>query len=358
MMVRSLYFSLQIFFTTFFFLSSFIRPTFIYGQETEITEEKDKKEDASQGHLESELLPINLLLLDEYFTHHVLVAEKSTHLLHLFENKQGFPRLIKSYQMATGKSSGDKSNQGDLKTPEGIYTLKEFLSAQVLQQRYASESKKYGVGAFILNYPNVMDLQKKKTGNGIWLHATDDESRITKGLDSQGCVVISGHNLVDVARYILLPDTPIIIVQDLLYVKKKTWETLKQDLTQQIQKWISAWMDEDLSQYASFYHPQQFRDPQRKTYQGYLSYKKQVFSKPGKPHIRISHLSIMTFEDYSVVHLLQDYRSDAINDIGKKTLYLKKDDQYSWKIVSEVFQRSISPTNEKTWTQPEHRYFP
>jgi murein L,D-transpeptidase YafK len=302
-----------------------------------------------------ELFPINLLLLDEYFSHHVIVAEKSTHLLHLFENQNGFPKLLKSYQMATGKTAGDKSNQGDLRTPEGIYQLMSFLNDKDLRQRYGQEGKIYGVGAFVLNYPNFMDKQKNKTGNGIWLHSTDDETRISKGLDSKGCVVINEADIKDVAHYIALEDTSIIIVQDLLYVKKKTWDTLRNDLINQIQHWVNAWSQEDIDRYLDAYHKQDFRDPHRKNYQGLRSYKSQVFSRPGKPQIKISHLSLMTFEDYTVVHLLQDYQSDTIKDVGKKTLYLKKDDHYSWKIISETFQRSVTKP-EMTFV-PSKRFF-
>ena len=40
-----------------------------------------------------------------------------------------------------------------------------------------------------------------------------------------------------------------------------------------------------------------------------------------------------------MITIEQDYSSDVIEDIGKKTLYLKKDENYQWKIVFEGFQK-------------------
>jgi hypothetical protein len=59
-------------------------------------------------------------------------------------------------------------------------------------------------------------------------------------------------------------------------------------------------------------------------------------------------------QDYAVVRLQQDYRSPVINDIGKKTLYLKKDKNYDWKIVGEVW--SAVENNSVAFT-PSKRFF-
>src|SRR5690606_14603542 len=98
----------------------------------------------------NELMPAPLMLLDDVFSHHVLVAEKSTHQLHLFQNDGGKPKLIRSFQMATGKKSGDKIFQGDHRTPEGVYQLTEFLTHEDLIKRHGKAGEIYGVGAFVM----------------------------------------------------------------------------------------------------------------------------------------------------------------------------------------------------------------
>ena len=90
------------------------------------------------------MLPAPILSMDNFFTHHILVAEKSTHLLHLFKSNNGIPELVKSYQMTTGKRTGDKVVEGDLKTPEGIYSFVDFMTHKELMQKAGSQGVIYG----------------------------------------------------------------------------------------------------------------------------------------------------------------------------------------------------------------------
>ena len=41
----------------------------------------------------------------------------------------------------------------------------------------------------------------------------------------------------------------------------------------------------------------------------------------------------------------QDYRSDLVQDVGKKVLYLKRDNNYQWKIISEQWHKLPEETN-------------
>ncbi|MBY0413622.1 MAG: L,D-transpeptidase family protein, partial [Bdellovibrionales bacterium] len=156
------------------------------------------------------VMPAPLLQLDNFFAHHVLVAEKSTHSLHLFKNTDGRPELVRTYQIATGKKPGDKESEGDFRTPEGVYNFVDFLTNKQLLAQSGPQGAIYGAGAFVTDYPNVIDRNMKKTGSGIWLHSTNDETRIDKGLDSRGCVVTANQELIDVSKYLELNKTPIV----------------------------------------------------------------------------------------------------------------------------------------------------
>lgn len=298
--------------------------------------------------------PSNILMMDDKFAHHIILVEKATHKLHLYENSAGMPKLIKTFNTATGKFKGDKLINGDHKTPEGIYTIYEFLSKEELLRRHGKYAEIYGAGAFPMDYPNFMDERAGKTGGGIWLHSTDDDNRIYKGLDSKGCVVLQNADLKDISQFIQLDHTPIIVVQDILYLSKLTWERNRQDLSDAVSKWAKAWQTKDFDTYISSYDPQRFHDRSKGGYASYKAYKKAVFSRPDSPSIKIDFISIMSNLDYAVVHLQQDYRSSIINDIGKKTLYLKKDANYEWKIVGEVWSKA---GNENVAFTPSKRYF-
>jgi murein L,D-transpeptidase YafK len=286
-----------------------------------------------------EFLPQSLVLQDDLFSKYVLLVEKASHSLLVFENHQGMPKLLNKYQIASGKYKGDKRSEGDHKTPEGIYTLKQFLSKEKLLKDYGDYAKMYGVGAFTTDYPNLMDSRLSKGGSGIWLHSTDDETRIEKGLDSRGCVVVGNQDLKEISRFLSMDKTPIIITQEIFYLPKATWELQKNEIKNVVSSWMDSWKGKKFDEYISFYHQQEFRDKSKGGFQAYKEYKRAVFARPDKPEIEFDGLSIFMSSHYAVAFMRQNYKSAIINDIGKKTLYLKKDDNYNWKIVAELWDR-------------------
>ncbi len=300
--------------------------------------------------------PSNVLITDDFFTHHVLVAEKMTHQLHLFENDKGLPKLVKTFSMATGKKSGDKLIEGDFKTPEGIYNFTQFLTNKQLLEQTGPQGVIYGVGAFVTDYPNPIDHRMKKGGDGIWLHSTNDETRIEKGLDSRGCVVTANNDLIDISKYLELHKTPIIIVQELVYLNEKSHQRARDSIHQTIQDWLTAWREKNIEKYMSFYDQQEFQDS-RGQWPQYKAYKSSVFSMPGNPKIEADKLSIFQFKNYAVVTFRQNYQSPKINDTGKKTLYLIQNKSYEWKIVNENWTKMGLEDYERISFTPSDRFF-
>lgn len=296
-------------------------------------------------------LPSALIQLDDYFSHHVIVAEKSTHKLHLYQNDNGLPKFIKTYQMATGKKAGDKQFQGDFRTPEGVFRFVNFLTHQDLVKRHGKQGEIYGVGAFVMNYPNPMDYRKKKTGGGIWLHSTNDETRIEKGLDSRGCLVAHNTDLIEISKYIELNRTNVLVTHELNFQKESTWKASKKELKSTIESWLNSWQNEDLKSYVSHYHKEQFFDKYRGNYSQFRTYKKAVFNNAGTPLVEIKNLSLLMANDYAVANFIQVYESKTIKDVGRKTLYLKRDGYYKWKIVSENWTKA--GVNQKTAEKDE-----
>jgi murein L,D-transpeptidase YafK len=304
--------------------------------------------------------PSPLLLLNDYFAHHTIVAEKSTHMIHLFKNNMGEPELIRSYQMASGKKAGDKMFQGDHRTPEGVYHFEEFLTHQQLLDRHGEQGSIYGVGAFVMNYPNPIDHYEGKTGGGIWLHSTNDETRIDKGLDSRGCLVAHNQNLIKLSQFIELNKTNIVVVHELNYLSKQAWERKRNKIMNTVDSWLESWRTENFEEFISHYSKTEFKDPRKGSYNAFRAYKRAVFSNPGKPQINIDNLTILTASDYVVVTFRQDYQSNTVADVGKKMLYLKQDEYYNWKIVAERWTKNgieDSDKNLRVAFQPSQRFF-
>ncbi len=302
-----------------------------------------------------DFMPSTIFQLDKKFTHHVIVVEKATHTLFLYQYDNQVPKLIKKYQIATGKKIGNKLIQGDKRTPEGIYFFQKFHSADNLIEKYGKTGLIYGAGAFTLNYPNVMDRRNGKTGGGIWLHSTDDDARVSKGLDSRGCVVAIDSDLKDISQYIDLENTPAIIVQNLNFITKETWLKNRDDVSDVITKWSQAWTNKDFDNYISSYSTKEFFSSSRGGFRAYKNYKRRVFSRKDKPVIDFRNISILHNGDYVIATMEQDYYSPIIKDIGKKTLYLKKNEHYEWKIIHESFQKLDA--NRNLAFTPSMRFF-
>src|SRR4051812_8341532 len=79
-----------------------------------------------------------------------ILVDKKTSNLHLCEYVDGAYKILKTYHATLGQVKGDKEDEGDLKTPEGIYTFKHRMTAPQLQ-------RKFGSLAFYMNFPNTFD---------------------------------------------------------------------------------------------------------------------------------------------------------------------------------------------------------
>ena len=310
---------------------------------------------AAYSYAASEFMPSTIYKLDKKFNHHVLVVEKSTHSLYLYKNTEGTPDLIKKFKIMTGKFTGNKRIQGDKKTPEGIYFFQKFHSSEFLLNKYGDYGKIYGAGAFTTNYPNEIDRRLGKTGSGIWLHSSDDDGRISLGQDSRGCVVAINKDLREISQYIDLAHTPVVITQDLHFQTKENWEKNKKDILATINTWSKAWQEKDFDKYINSYSKSDFIHNRRGRYNKFKVYKRAVFARKDKPEISFTDISVLHNGQYVVATMEQDYNSPFIQDIGKKTLYLKRNDQYEWKIVAEEWSK-IEEQRSLAFT-PKMRYF-
>jgi len=98
------------------------------------------------------------------------------------------PILIKDFYVTIGKNGTGKYTEGDLKTPVGVYFVTGFINPKELPDLY-------GDGAYPIDYPNVWDQRHGRTGFGIWLHGTPSGTYSRPPRDSNGCVIVSNHDL-------------------------------------------------------------------------------------------------------------------------------------------------------------------
>ena len=122
----------------------------------------------------------------------MVVVEKYSSKLYVLQEESEQLRIVKAYDVSTGEKSGRKRVQGDLKTPVGIYEVRELLNDPQLEP-------KYGPRAFVLSYPNKYDKKIGRTGGGIWLHGTGIGERTP---DTKGCVELTDKHILALDEWI------------------------------------------------------------------------------------------------------------------------------------------------------------
>ncbi len=108
--------------------------------------------------------------------------------------------IKEAFQSIHGRVEGEKTLEGDLKTPEGVY----FVTTKI---RSELDFIKYGTGAYALNYPNPIDKIKQKTGHGIWIHSKGNP---IEGQRTEGCVAVDLDDFELLGEY-LPKGTPVVL---------------------------------------------------------------------------------------------------------------------------------------------------
>ncbi len=139
-------------------------------------------------------LPKTLILLTNY-SDSVLYVDLPSSRLYVITNDHGKIIVTASFYISIGKQGYNKTMEGDLRTPVGIYQINGYLPGEKLDSRY-------GVGAFTTNYPNEFDRHNNKTGHGIWIHGTEP-GWINRGpRASEGCITLSNIDFTNLSNLI------------------------------------------------------------------------------------------------------------------------------------------------------------
>ena len=278
-------------------------------------------------------VPLQLLQLSAR-TRNAILVDKKLHRLYLYEHEEAGqpPKLIRDYYISTGRAEGNKTLEGDLRTPEGVYFITSWIPDEKLPE-------KYGIGAFPMNYPNALDRRLGKTGNGIWLHGTDRIYYSRPPLDSEGCVVLSNYDLKKVSPYIEPGVTPIIITDSVTWVDQKTWKKKRNEAIIAIESWRRAWESMDVDRYLDHYAKNFWSG--RHNLKSWSRHKRRVAKQKKYQKIEFDDLSLFSYpgnssdgKDVIVARFKQDYQSNNFNSTTHKRVYIQREaDQ--WRIMYE-----------------------
>ena len=259
---------------------------------------------------------------------HVIVVDTDKSRLYLYKNVNGILSYVADYYVTVGKNGVNKQTEGDKRTPIGVYFAKPKLTQPLADM--------YGDGAYPLNYPNEWDVQHNKSGSGIWLHGTPSSTYSRPPNASDGCVVLTNQDLMSLAPILQTGKTPVIIANNLKWMDVDSTSTEKQDLQEEIDKWLSDWKSQNTPKYLSHYS--KAFSSGGINYQQWSDHKFSVQASKPKVDISLSKVSMFAYPDGDkklvVVDFIQDFRSPTLSNKMQKRQYWIQEDN-TWKIIYE-----------------------
>jgi len=271
------------------------------------------------------LVPASLLYWPEEGSDYAVLVDKSAQKVFLYR-WDNLLAPVRVFSASTGENKGPKAKRNDKKTPEGVYFFTGSYEKNELAPRYGSR-------AFPIDYPNPLDKKNGRDGYGIWFHGLD---RPLKPKDTNGCIALDNHNIDELANYIQLNDTPVVISSRIEMVSPELQENEKKQLLKVIEDWRRAWERKEIDRYMSFYGPRFTSDGKNR--EQWKKYKSLVANKYHQITVEIENLRLLKHDGIVLAKFDQRYNTERLESRGEKRLYLQQNST-EWKIVSEFFQK-------------------
>ncbi len=249
-----------------------------------------------------------------------LAVDKSQQGLFVFERQSPLAVVDKAV-CTTGEKVGDKREEGDLKTPEGVYFIGNRLDAGL-------DYDLYGGLAFTLNFPNPVDRVKGKTGSGIWIHGRGH--KITPR-ETKGCVALNNEDLTRLEPR-LRANLPVLIAGEVAWTNAEGQSEVPANLARQVEAWAKAWGSKS-KEFFEYFDPVRFAKSEGHPFEAFRSHKEGLFANLPWLQVQVSDVTVLPGPDYWVTYFGQYYRSPTLRSEGIKRLYWQADDQGRLRIV-------------------------
>jgi len=244
----------------------------------------------------------------------LIVCEKERKRCEVYHIEEDGLKLVRGHDDVIMGKGGDKVKRGDLKTPVGVYEI---------TKRFKPTNQFYGPLAFALSYPNLFDVLRNKSGDGIWIHGMPIDGKDRDDL-SKGCVVMENNAILTLDTEMNAQSAVVIIGES--KVPKMSREQTAAILSE-VYKWQRAWKVNDINAYLNFYS----NDFKKSDGSGKLQFsnmKKQIFSRKESKVILFENMSVSpypTIDDRKLfkVSFMQTYKSPSFSSKGDKELYIE-----------------------------------
>jgi murein L,D-transpeptidase YafK len=259
----------------------------------------------------------------------VYVANTGASTFLRYTNDSGTIRLAGEGYMSIGENGVGKERAWDRRTPLGIYFVVDQLDTTRMHE-------KYGIAAFPLDYPNELDRQNRRTGDGIWVHGVQPGPDQRPAFDTDGCIALPNEDLGFLLDKLVPLTTPVIVTREEAYAEPEEIESRRAALNQAVAAWRGSIEAGDFHTYLSLY-ADDF------SYRGmdtndWAALKLRVFGESGAVDIELEELTLLGDPEDEDLYLSR-FRQTTIAG-GEaltlmKRLYWRRQADGSLRIVAE-----------------------
>lgn len=255
----------------------------------------------------------------------LLVCNKESKDLVLYQKDARTFKKKFSTSVFIGKAKGDKEEEGDLKTPIGVYKL---------TQKLTKVDSFYGPLALVTSYPNLYDKVKKKSGSGIWIHGLPTDEK--RDDFTKGCIALDNQKLETLDDKINYKKSIVLVSQT--KIRATTVEEMS-SIISQIYVWKDAWQKGNIKQYLSFYD-KTFSLSNGMDFKKFKKRKTRIFKKARDKNIKLTNINISPYSNTQGKALFkivmdEDYKARYYKFKGTKELYIELKSNGKMSILTE-----------------------
>ena len=253
-----------------------------------------------------------------------LGIDKESQTFYIF-GKRSPLEVMRKFSCTTGQDMGDKTREGDKKTPEGVYFVEEKVPGKL-------DFELYGNYAFSLNFPNPVDRLKGKTGHGIWIHGRGKQ---LVSRDTRGCVALTANDIKSLDGQIPF-GTPVIIAKKLSWTRDAQNDPTAQQLSERVRQWANDWQNKR-ERFFEYFQPEKFAQTEGTSFSAFKNHKLGIFARQPWIHVLVDNVRVIQGPDYWVTTFDQFYRTQSLISAVGKRFYWQKERDGAWRIVGEEY---------------------
>lgn len=272
-------------------------------------------------------VPDAVLQLSAEYPYMVLVDLPRARIF-LLRNVDGRLETLGNRYASIGRAGYGKQVEGDLRTPVGIYHVTGWKGDESLPELY-------GTGALPLDYPNLWDRVKAKTGHGIWLHGVPRKTYVRAPRSSEGCVTLANEDLLWLKPYVLDTRAPVVLSDEVRWVTQHEARAQRDAFLERIETWRAAWQARDTERYLDFYSEAFSTGGIDKA--RFSEHKRRVNAAKKFVKVGVSDVSLFRYpgEPMVLAEFTLSYDSNDFQFIARKEQYWRQDADGQWRILRE-----------------------